>query len=49
MESSTYLIKSLKYVQGPAEDEVIAKLRSAILGISKEYKNYTAEERIQVN
>ncbi|KAK6260418.1 hypothetical protein SCA6_014892 [Theobroma cacao] len=34
--------------KGPAEDEVIAKLRSAFLEIVKEYKAYTEEERKQV-
>lgn len=36
------------YLQGPAQDEVIAKLRSAFLEIVKEYKVYTEEERKQV-
>lgn len=35
------------YLQGPAQDEVIAKLRSAFLEIVKEYKAYTEEERKQ--
>lgn len=39
----------LLYLQGPAQDEVIAKLRSAFLEIAKEYKVYTEEERKQVN
>lgn len=34
--------------KGPAQDEVIAKLRSAFLEIVKEYKAYTEEERKQV-
>ncbi|XVF22199.1 hypothetical protein REPUB_Repub12eG0153100 [Reevesia pubescens] len=34
--------------KGPAQDEVIAKLRSAFLEIVKEYKVYTEEERKQV-
>ncbi|XWS76733.1 hypothetical protein CRYUN_Cryun01aG0203100 [Craigia yunnanensis] len=34
--------------KGPAQDEVIAKLRSAFLEIVKEYKLYTEEERNQV-
>ncbi|XP_022757715.1 protein translocase subunit SECA1, chloroplastic [Durio zibethinus] len=34
--------------KGPAQDEVIAKLRSAFLDILKEYKVYTEEERKQV-
>ncbi|KAK4282623.1 hypothetical protein QN277_013979 [Acacia crassicarpa] len=34
--------------KGPAQDEVIAKLRTAFLEIVKEYKVYTEEERKQV-
>ncbi|XVF72841.1 hypothetical protein PTKIN_Ptkin12aG0153100 [Pterospermum kingtungense] len=34
--------------KGPAQDEVIAKLRSAFIEIVKEYKVYTVEERKQV-
>ncbi|PPS17271.1 hypothetical protein GOBAR_AA03301 [Gossypium barbadense] len=34
--------------KGPAQDEVIAKLRSTFLEIVKEYKAYTEEERKQV-
>lgn len=34
--------------KGPAQDEVIAKLRSAFLEIVKEYKVFTEEERKQV-
>ncbi|KAI4349807.1 hypothetical protein L6164_010361 [Bauhinia variegata] len=34
--------------KGPAQDEVIAKLRSAFLEIVKEYKVYTEEERKKV-
>ncbi|KAB2612238.1 protein translocase subunit SecA [Pyrus ussuriensis x Pyrus communis] len=34
--------------KGPAEDQVIAKLRSAFLEIVKEYKVYTEEERKKV-
>ncbi|OMO64137.1 Protein translocase subunit SecA [Corchorus capsularis] len=34
--------------KGPAQDEVIAKLRGAFLEIAKEYKVYTEEERKQV-
>ncbi|KAJ0052013.1 hypothetical protein Pint_00759 [Pistacia integerrima] len=34
--------------KGPAQDEVIAKLRGAFLEIVKEYKIYTEEERKQV-
>ncbi|KAL9225051.1 hypothetical protein vseg_001020 [Gypsophila vaccaria] len=34
--------------KGPAQDEVIAKLRHAFLEISKEYKIYTEEEKIKV-
>ncbi|GMI69512.1 Arabidopsis thaliana chloroplast SecA, Albino or Glassy Yellow 1 [Hibiscus trionum] len=33
--------------KGPAQDEVIAKLRSAFIEIVKEYKAYTEEERKQ--
>lgn len=34
--------------KGPAQDEVIAKLRSAFLEIVKEFKEYTEEERKKV-
>ncbi|WCJ22604.1 Protein translocase subunit SecA [Euphorbia peplus] len=34
--------------KGPAQDEVIAKLRDAFLEIVKEYKNYTEAERKEV-
>ncbi|XP_028770982.1 protein translocase subunit SecA, chloroplastic [Neltuma alba] len=34
--------------KGPAQDEVIAKLRAAFLEVVKEYKVYTEEERKQV-
>lgn len=34
--------------QGPAEDEVIAKLRHAFLEVAKEYKTYTEEEKNKV-
>lgn len=34
--------------QGPAQDEVIAKLRHAFLEIAKEYKTYTDEEKKKV-
>ncbi|XP_065859886.1 protein translocase subunit SECA1, chloroplastic [Euphorbia lathyris] len=34
--------------KGPAQDEVIAKLRNAFLEIVKEYKDYTEEERKEV-
>lgn len=34
--------------KGPAQDEVIAKLRNAFLEISKEYKGFTEEERKKV-
>ncbi|GFZ04439.1 albino or Glassy Yellow 1 [Actinidia rufa] len=34
--------------KGPAQDEVIAKLRSSFLEIVKEYKDYTEEERKKV-
>ncbi|OMO82282.1 Protein translocase subunit SecA [Corchorus olitorius] len=34
--------------KGPAQDEVIAKLRGVFLEIAKEYKVYTEEERKQV-
>ncbi|GLT31772.1 hypothetical protein SLA2020_064820 [Shorea laevis] len=34
--------------KGPAQDEVIARLRSAFLEIAREYKVYTEEERKQV-
>ncbi|XWS46378.1 hypothetical protein CRYUN_Cryun14cG0060600 [Craigia yunnanensis] len=34
--------------KGPTQDEVIAKLQSAVLEIVKEYKVYTEEERKQV-
>lgn len=36
-------------MQGPAQDEVIAKLRSAFLEIVQEYKVYTEEEKKKVN
>lgn len=34
--------------QGPVQDEVIAKLRSAFLEIVGEYKVYTEEEKKEV-
>lgn len=37
------------YLQGPVQDEVIAKLRNAFVEIAKEYKVYTEEERKQVS
>lgn len=36
-------------MQGPVQDEVIAKLRSAFLEIVQEYKVYTEEEKKKVN
>ena len=37
------------FLQGPVQDDVIAKLRIAFLEIAKEYKVYTEEERKQVS
>ena len=34
--------------QGPAQDEVIAKLRHAFLEIATEYKTYTDQEKNKV-
>ena len=42
------LIVDMQIVQGPAQDEVIAKLRHAFMEIAEEYKRYTDQEKAQV-
>lgn len=45
----TAIIFFFLFLKGPAQDEVIAKLRYAFLGIVREYKVYTEEERKKVS
>lgn len=42
------LIMIVGKCQGPAQDEVIAKLRHAFLEVAKEYKTFTDEEKNKV-
>nr|GFB07836.1 protein translocase subunit SECA, chloroplastic [Tanacetum cinerariifolium] len=47
-QESTAVVEEVVNLAGPAQDEVIAKLRDVFLKIAKEYRAYTEEEKKKV-